>query len=159
MCKLSSNQSRLGQSNSVQSILSFFKTLIACTALFLGCNAVIADNRAKERISWDNDLQGLDRLRFITNVFTRMRYCHADGRLELNTKSTPGIENAHLFPWFELTNNRYSGDIAFGHWASLMGKTSRKNVYALDTGCVWGRKLTALRLDDRKLFSVVSVDS
>jgi len=109
--------------------------------------------------TWKNGLQGLDRLRFITNVFTRMRYCHSDGRLELNTKSTPGVENAHLFPWFELDNTRYTGDIVFGHWASLMGKTSRKNVYALDTGCVWGRKLTALRLECRRSFSVASIDT
>ena len=109
--------------------------------------------------TWDDGLQGLDRLRFITNVFTRMRYCHSNGTLELNTKSTPGPENAHLFPWFELENSRYSGDIVFGHWASLMGKTSRKNVYALDTGCVWGQKLTALRLEDRQSFSVTSIDA
>jgi len=108
---------------------------------------------------WQRELKGLDRLRFITNVFTRMRYCHSNGRLELNTKSTPSAENAHLFPWFALDNHHYDGNIVFGHWASLMGKTSRKRVVALDTGCVWGGKLTALRLEDKSLFSVSSVDA
>ncbi len=108
---------------------------------------------------WDDALKGLERLRFITNALTRMRYCYQDGSLELDTKSTPGIENAHLYPWFELENTRYKGDIVFGHWASLMGKTTKKHISALDTGCVWGRSLTAMCLDDRRLYSVKSIEN
>lgn len=107
---------------------------------------------------WDRDIQGLDRLRFITNALTRMRYCHADGSLELFAKSSPGTQNEHLIPWYELQNNHYRGEIVFGHWASLQGKSSIENIHALDTGCVWGGSLTALRLEDKKRFQVKSVN-
>ena len=101
---------------------------------------------------WSKSLKGIDRLRFITNAFTRMRYCHLDGRLELNAKSALGKQPKHLIPWFELENERYRGNIVFGHWASLQGYSPYENIHALDTGCVWGGKLTAMRLEDKKKF-------
>ncbi|WP_062061161.1 symmetrical bis(5'-nucleosyl)-tetraphosphatase [Cellvibrio sp. OA-2007] len=103
---------------------------------------------------WSDDLVGIDRLRLITNYFTRMRFCSAEGELELQTK-----ENAHaapigFAPWFSfLERKTRTQKIIFGHWAALEGRTNIKNVYALDTGCVWGGSLTALRLEDERKFS------
>ncbi len=107
---------------------------------------------------WHDGLQGMDRLRYITNALTRMRFCRTDGSLELHAKSSPSAENSHLVPWFELDNKQFQGDIVFGHWASLQGNCSQANIHALDTGCVWGGALTALRLEDKKRFKVNSVE-
>ena len=107
---------------------------------------------------WQDGLQGMDRLRYITNALTRMRYCQSDGRLQLNTKSTPSAKNSHLYPWFKFENKEYNGDIVFGHWAALQGRCPRAKIHALDTGCVWGGYLTALRLEDKKRFKVKSVE-
>ncbi|WP_392566925.1 bis(5'-nucleosyl)-tetraphosphatase (symmetrical) ApaH [Utexia brackfieldae] len=102
---------------------------------------------------WREDLQGIDRLRYSANVFTRMRYCYLDGRLDLNFKEAPEDAPAKLKPWFMLPRkipDEYS--IAFGHWASLNGKGTPDKIYALDTGCCWGGKLTALRWEDQQYF-------
>jgi len=104
--------------------------------------------------AWSEQLSGMDRLRYITNALTRMRYCFADGRLELHCKLPPNEQTGGLLPWFELKNKLYSGKIVFGHWASLQGQCSKPNIQAIDTGCVWGGKLTALRLDDNRRFQV-----
>jgi len=110
---------------------------------------------------WSEDLTGMDRLRFITNCFTRIRYCHKDGRLDLTDKNPPGRQARHLIPWFQI-ESRATQDIPilFGHWASLpfgnIKDFTRYNVYPLDTGCVWGRRLTAMRLEDGRMFSVPS---
>jgi len=103
---------------------------------------------------WDPELTGYDRLRCITNFFTRLRFCYPDGRMELKEKGTIK-EISELVPWFNLPN-RVNNDlkIIFGHWAALGGVTNKPNVYALDTGCIWGLNLTAMRLDDEKRFSV-----
>ncbi len=103
---------------------------------------------------WDNNLSGWPRLRLITNYFTRMRFCTAAGQLDLKHKMT-SIDSAEYLPWFQLPN-RQNRDlrIIFGHWAALRGKTSAADVYALDTGCVWGDCLTAMRLEDQQRFSV-----
>jgi len=103
---------------------------------------------------WVDELSGFDRLRYITNALTRMRYCYPDGRLELQTKQPPHEQNNGLVPWFELENQLFSGNIVFGHWASLQGQCVKTRIDAIDTGCVWGGKLTALRLDDKKRFQV-----
>ncbi len=106
---------------------------------------------------WSNNLTGWDRLRFITNCFTRLRYCNAKGKLALKKKGPPGTEkfnNGEYIPWF-LVPNRASQEmqIIFGHWSTL-GYYAGNGVYALDTGCLWGGMLTALRLEDRMLFQV-----
>ncbi len=108
--------------------------------------------------TWRDALSGIDRLRFITNAFTRMRYCYVDGALELTQKGTPGKQPVELFPWFELSANQIDCELIFGHWASLDGHCDKPNLHALDTGCVWGGKLTALRLEDKKLFSCDSIE-
>jgi bis(5'-nucleosyl)-tetraphosphatase (symmetrical) len=106
---------------------------------------------------WSDSLAGVDRLRFITNALTRMRYCRSDGRLELTDKSAPKNPADTLVPWFEFNNSNFDGKILFGHWAALQGVCERPRHFALDTGCVWGGQLTALRLNDVKRFTVNAV--
>ena len=103
---------------------------------------------------WNDDLLGQERLRLITNYLTRMRFCSADGRLDLETKEGANQAPKGFFPWFELEQLTPDTRILFGHWAALQGVTDRPYVYALDTGCVWGRELTMMRLEDHKFFSV-----
>jgi bis(5'-nucleosyl)-tetraphosphatase (symmetrical) len=97
---------------------------------------------------WEAGLEGADRLRFIVNCFTRLRYVDADGRLALRAKGAPekGYKKS-LIPWFDAPNARWRGTrVVFGHWSTL-GYMSTADVVGLDTGCVWGGSLTALRLD------------
>ena len=96
---------------------------------------------------WSQSLEGWDRLRFITNCLTRLRYCDTNGHLALQEKGPPGSQPKHLRPWFEWPH-RKSRDmkILFGHWSTL-GPYDGGGVHALDTGCLWGGSLTALRLD------------
>jgi bis(5'-nucleosyl)-tetraphosphatase (symmetrical) len=104
---------------------------------------------------WDDHLTGVDRLRCIVNYLTRMRFCFPDGRLELSYKGQIKNKPEHIIPWFEVPH-RVNKDlkIIFGHWAALDGKTDVPNVFPLDTGCVWGNKLTAMRLEDEQRFCV-----
>jgi bis(5'-nucleosyl)-tetraphosphatase (symmetrical) len=103
---------------------------------------------------WKNKLIGLDRLRIITNYFTRMRFCSEEGGLELETKENMSAAPLGFAPWFSFVQRKTAHNkIIFGHWAALEGKTNTPNIYALDTGCVWGGSLTALRLEDEQLFS------
>ncbi len=95
---------------------------------------------------WSNSLSGMERLRFITNCFTRLRYCDVRGSLALKEKGPPGAQNGSLVPWFEFKGRASRKDrILFGHWSTL-GYRHEANVWALDTGCLWGGKLTALRI-------------
>jgi bis(5'-nucleosyl)-tetraphosphatase (symmetrical) len=96
---------------------------------------------------WQESLRGTARLRFIVNCLTRIRYCDDPGSLSFADKGPPGSQGSGLKPWF-LIPWRHSADlnVVFGHWASL-GYYREKGVYALDSGCVWGGRLTALRLD------------
>jgi bis(5'-nucleosyl)-tetraphosphatase (symmetrical) len=104
---------------------------------------------------WSPELTGIDRLRFITNCLTRMRFCHADGRLEFSEKGPPGEQAEGLTPWFDLPDRATeSVRIVCGHWSAL-GLLERSNILAIDTGCVWGRQLSAIRLDGpRRVYSV-----
>lgn len=96
---------------------------------------------------WDPELEGMDRLRFILNCFTRMRFVTAEGQLDFDAKGPPGSQPEGLMPWYSAPG-RASREtpIVFGHW-STVGRVAGHNVHALDTGCVWGGQLTALRLD------------
>jgi len=105
--------------------------------------------------SWSETLSGEARLRFIINVFTRMRYCFLDGSLEFKNKLAPEeTDNSIMKPWFDIETVDTSSAILFGHWAALLGNVKKQGVYALDTGCVWGNSLTMLRWDDKKTFSL-----
>jgi bis(5'-nucleosyl)-tetraphosphatase (symmetrical) len=90
------------------------------------------------------------------HCFTHLRFCDAQGRLELKSKGPPGTQPEPYQPWFDLPGRRTANHaIVFGHWASL-GPCTAPGVYALDTGCVWGGSLTALCLETREQFSVAS---
>lgn len=96
---------------------------------------------------WSDSLTGWDRTRFIVNCLTRLRYCGDDGRVEFKQKGPPGSQPAGLVPWFAAPGRRSAGaKIIFGHWSTL-GFYAGNNVFGLDTGCLWGGELTALRLD------------
>lgn len=104
---------------------------------------------------WRADLQGWDRLRVIINGFTRLRFCDESGHMNLRCKGEPGSQPAGLMPWFDVPGrNNATLKILFGHWAALSAEPEIANAIPLDTGCVWGRELTALRLDDNNYFSV-----
>ena len=97
---------------------------------------------------WRDDLAGADRWRYAINAFTRMRFVHAaDGRLDFDVKENAAAAPPGLVPWFEAPGRRTAGvPIAFGHWSTL-GLVNRPDLLALDTGCVWGGALTAVRVD------------
>lgn len=96
---------------------------------------------------WDPSLESWERARFITNVFTRIRYCEKNGSLDFASKGTPGNQPKGLVPWFEHRDMKCKKwRIVFGHWSALQFYRHR-NVIGLDSGCVWGGKLTAIRLD------------
>jgi len=96
---------------------------------------------------WDDSLTGPARLRFAVNVLTRIRFVHPDGALELKVKDSAAGTPPGLVPWFEAPGRKTQGvPIAFGHWSTL-GLVNRPDLLALDTGCVWGGALTAVRID------------
>ena len=110
-----------------------------------------------EPARWNDGLTGMARHRLITNYFTRMRLVAADGTLEFSHKGDlidvpPGYSAWFAYP------PRHAKTVVFGHWASLDGATGTQRAIGLDTGCVWGRTMTALRLDDRRLITVRAVD-
>tara|TARA_Y100001960_G_scaffold329766_1_gene421968 strand:+ start:3426 stop:4259 length:834 start_codon:yes stop_codon:yes gene_type:complete len=97
----------------------------------------------------------IERLRLNINYLTRMRFCSGDGSLDLENKGKPHQAPPEMKPWFDW-NLKILQDpvhILFGHWAALEGITGKKNVTALDTGCVWGKRLSALRLEDNRIFA------
>lgn len=100
-----------------------------------------------EPLRWSESLAGTERLRFTLNTLTRARFVSADGTLEFETKDGAQAAPPGFQPWFELPGRRTAGTpIAFGHWSSL-GLVDRADLLGIDTGCVWGEKLTAVRID------------
>jgi bis(5'-nucleosyl)-tetraphosphatase (symmetrical) len=109
-----------------------------------------------EPAKWRNDLQGADRLRCIVNALTRIRYCEADGTMDFKSAEGPGEGNlaAGLMPWFDVPHRLTEGTtVIFGHWSTL-GLVLRPDIIGLDTGCIWGGKLTAINLQDRSLVQI-----
>ncbi|WP_313331464.1 symmetrical bis(5'-nucleosyl)-tetraphosphatase [Comamonas sp.] len=107
---------------------------------------------------WDPQLSGMERLRMITNVLTRMRFCHTDGSLDFDSTESLAEAPEGLTAWFDLPGRATAGTtIAFGHWSTL-GDLQRPHLLALDTGCVWGGCLSAVRfgntLAERELIHV-----
>jgi len=104
--------------------------------------------------AWDASLQGIERLRVIVNAFTRLRYCSPEGEMEFHHKGAPGTQPAGWLPWFEVPGRKSAeAAIIIGHWSTL-GLINRPDLIALDTGCLWGGRLSAIRLPDRQVFSV-----
>ena len=103
---------------------------------------------------WKDDHSGGKRFRVIVNALTRMRMCTLKGRMVLAIKSAPNHRNQGLVPWFDVPDRATREvTVVFGHWSTL-GLVLRSDVICLDTGCVWGGSLTALRLQDRKLVQI-----
>ncbi len=108
-------------------------------------------NMYGDKPNWSTGLSGFDRLRAIINVLTRMRYCTPRGRMAIEEKGAPGTQAQGLYPWYEVPG-RAERDlkIVCGHWSTL-GLMIGHGVHAIDTGAVWGGKLTALQLDTDEL--------
>ena len=100
---------------------------------------------------WSHELAGPERRRFIVNTLTRVRFCNALGELDLKTKEGASAAPPGFMPWFDVPERRSAGQpIACGHWSTL-GLVNRPDLLAIDTGCVWGGALTAVRVDgDRR---------
>lgn len=108
----------------------------------------LADMYGNQPDRWADAVTPMQKHRFTINVLTRMRYCQADGRIDLTLKGPPGTQKAPWLPWFDHAHRRLTDRrLVFGHWSAL-GLMQRPRLLALDTGCVWGGELTAANLDD-----------
>lgn len=97
---------------------------------------------------WNDNLQGHDLIRFIINCFTRMRYCDEQGRLDLVHAGPIGSQPEHLYPWFALPQRQSQNQtLIFGHWSTL-GYYHGYDCYAIDSGCLWGGPLTAIKIEE-----------
>lgn len=103
---------------------------------------------------WDDDLSGWRRLRLISNILTQLRFCDENGKILASASGPPGSQPPPYRPWFA-HKHRLTRQVrvAFGHWAAL-GLYRKKRVLGLDSGCVWGGRLSAVRLEDDQLFQV-----
>jgi len=103
---------------------------------------------------WDEKLTGWDRLRVIINAMTRMRVCTVDGRMEFHHKGKPENLPKGFMPWFDVPDRKSANvTLIFGHWSAL-GLRIAPKLLAIDGGCLWGRQLCAVRLEDRRLFQI-----
>jgi len=119
-------------------------------------DAFLATLYGDEPTAWRDDLGRFDRLRLIVNACTRMRYCTADGTMEFREKRGPGHAPEGFRPWFAHENRASAGvSVVCGHW-SAYELVLAPNLMMLDSGCLWGGTLTAVRLDDRRVFQVGS---
>lgn len=105
---------------------------------------------------WKKTLQGQQRLRFIINAMTRMRFIKNGDELDFSCKTAPDLAPVHLTPWFKVANKKLNADqkIVFGHWASLNGNTHTPQFCGLDTGYIWGQSMTLQKLSSGEIFSV-----
>jgi len=107
-----------------------------------------------EPAAWSDDLRGWDRLRVVVNAMTRMRFCTPRGEMEFHTKGELAKAPAGHLPWFEVPDRQSAATVLVtGHWSAL-GLKLTPNLLALDSGCLWGGHLTAVRLEDRQVFQV-----
>ncbi len=114
----------------------------------------LANMWGSEPGSWDSSLTGWPRLRVIVNAMTRMRFCSPAGEMDFKAKGELSQAPAGYLPWFEVPGRRSAATVLVtGHWSAL-GLRLEPNLLALDSGCLWGGKLSALRLEDRGLFQV-----
>lgn len=106
--------------------------------------------------AWDDDLTGWKRLRVIVNAMTRMRFCSKDGVMEFRSKGEVTSAPPGYLPWFEAPGRKSADHVLVtGHWSAL-GLKMTPNLLAIDTGCLWGGHLSAVRLEDRAVFQVAS---
>ena len=98
----------------------------------------------------------IDKIIFFVNALTRIRACNHKGEIDFNFKGRINEIPKELNAWFYFKNSIFSGNsqLIFGHWAAIKGKTKKENIFGLDTGCVWGDKLTIMRLEDNKRFQI-----
>jgi bis(5'-nucleosyl)-tetraphosphatase (symmetrical) len=121
--------------------------------------SLLARMYGNEPSRWSENLAGYARLRVIVNAMTRMRVCTRDGSMDLRYKGDTSELPAGLLPWFAVPARASRGTtIIFGHWSAL-GLVLEPDVIGLDTGCLWGRKLSALCLEDLRLFQVSCRDA
>lgn len=106
-----------------------------------------------EEETWSDNLQGLAKHKFVIDALTRMRFIDNKAVLNLKYKTSPEDAPKGLHPWFEHSRLKHDSHLLFGHWASLQGECNKKNIHALDTGYIWGGKLTVLNLDTLKTTS------
>ena len=120
-----------------------------------GYEELLGSLREAKPDRWSDGLEGLERLRYIVNCFTQMRYCDRQGRLDLSGERRAAAKKKRSMPWFQVPTRAHADDkIIFGHWASLdIKRTKATGVYPLDTGCSRGGKFTAMRLADERVFS------
>ena len=119
-----------------------------------GYRELLAAMYGNEPAAWDERLQGFDRLRVIINAMTRLRLCTPDGRMEFRHKSAPRDLPEGYLPWYAIRERASAGQrVIFGHWSTL-GLHATDDVVALDSGCLWGNALSALRLEDREIIQV-----
>jgi len=121
------------------------------------CSELMATMYGNKPDIWSDDLLGTDRWRCIVNYLTRMRFVDTNSRLDFKAKE--GLDSAPegFIPWFNMPRKQADAPetgILFGHWAALEGHTGETGIHALDTGCVWGGQLTAMRLEDQRRFAV-----
>ena len=110
--------------------------------------AFLATMYGNQPDTWHDGLRGADRLRVTVNALTRLRFCTPDGRMDFASSSPPEDAPAGLVPWFDAPGRKTADvTVAFGHWSQL-GLLDREGLMGLDTGCVWGGCLTAIRLGD-----------
>jgi bis(5'-nucleosyl)-tetraphosphatase (symmetrical) len=110
------------------------------------CNRLLKKMYGNHPNQWDTEMGKTDRWRYTINACTRMRFCYPDGSLDLEQKGPPEAGGSDLKPWFDVTRPHQGLRIVFGHWSAL-GVLIRPDVIALDSGCVWGRSLTGVRLE------------
>jgi len=116
--------------------------------------ALLANMWGSEPAAWRDDLEGWPRLRVIVNAMTRMRFCSAEGVMEFHTKGELSDAPSGYLPWFQVPGRRSAHDVLVtGHWSAL-GLRVEPKLLALDSGCLWGGHLTAVRLEDRAVFQV-----
>jgi len=121
-------------------------------------NGFLKDMFGNQPNRWSAKLKGTERLRFGINALTRIRFVDADGRLDFDTKDAAAAEPPGLIPWFEHRKRQTAGvPIGFGHWSTL-GLIKRPDLLSLDTGCVWGGRLSAARIDASGSAEIIQID-
>ena len=136
-------QDALGYANEVEAVLQSEQYPIFLAGMY-----------GSKPNQWQADLQGMDRLRVITNSFTRLRICSLVGEMEFDFKGELQDIPASYMPWFDVPSRQsQAAQIICGHWSAL-GLRQRDNIYALDTGCLWGGQLTAMCLETQVITQV-----